>query len=363
MKNNKINAMIVSMAKGDSLGFPFENMNKKLLKKISPELNKNIKINGNIFLDDMITDDTEHLVLTYLSLRKCEDIKDVMLWRDNFEETMRKNILSWFYTLPAGIGKATLISCFKMSLLRKKTPESGYYSGGNGPLMRVPIIGAFYANDETKRRDAVKISTLMTHTHPFALISANILSEICSTLYNEKITNFSHDFLPFVINLIELEKNNYISENSLSEEDLKVFSQFQNAIKEMKTINKTSFLDKNFPFSASGFCLNTLKICIAMLHYNETEAELLKDTIFLGGDTDTNAGIANSVFSLKLNKKELEPVHILKKVDSPFFFRIITSLVGWMKSFYSLYRFIYYFKKIRSRLKKNYILKKNRKTL
>ena len=64
------------------------------------------------------------------------------------------------------------ISCLKLCV-GKKYPNSGYYSAGNGPLMRAPVIGAYFYDNEENRKNAVKISTLITHTHPLAELSSH----------------------------------------------------------------------------------------------------------------------------------------------------------------------------------------------
>lgn len=65
MKEKYIFNMINAMALGDSFGFPYENMSPVLINRIKPELKYPLNVNK---IKNTITDDTEHLVMTYLAL-------------------------------------------------------------------------------------------------------------------------------------------------------------------------------------------------------------------------------------------------------------------------------------------------------
>jgi ADP-ribosylglycohydrolase len=70
------------------------------------------------------------------------------------------------------VGLATLRACFKL-WLGFPPDKAGVWSAGNGPAMRSPILGAFFAraDDETLRR-FVRASTRLTHTDPKAELGA-----------------------------------------------------------------------------------------------------------------------------------------------------------------------------------------------
>lgn len=109
----KIENMIKAMAIGDHNGYKYENMNKNLVNIIKPKFLRTV-IKVNLLKDSTITDDTEHMVLTYLAIKSQNNISV-----EGFSKELEKNIKRWFSTFPIGIGKATLKACLKLTFLRK----------------------------------------------------------------------------------------------------------------------------------------------------------------------------------------------------------------------------------------------------
>lgn len=73
----------------------------------------------------------------------------------------------WLLLLPAGIGFATLRAILKL-WLGFPARLSGVRSAGNGPAMRVAIIGVACADDPERARLLTIAATWITHTHPEA---------------------------------------------------------------------------------------------------------------------------------------------------------------------------------------------------
>ncbi|MBX3120297.1 MAG: ADP-ribosylglycohydrolase family protein [Fimbriimonadaceae bacterium] len=148
---------LLGTAIGDSLGLPFEGLSPiRAAKLFKGPLRHRLYLNRG-----MVSDDTEHALITYVALRDSDG--DV----EEFERLLAKGLRGWFLAIPPGIGistaKACLRLCFGISQKR-----SGVYSAGNGPLMRAPIIGAFFADDADKAMAFAKASARITHTHPLA---------------------------------------------------------------------------------------------------------------------------------------------------------------------------------------------------
>jgi len=55
--------------------------------------------------------------------------------------------------------------------------RSGVFSAGNGPAMRSAVLGAYYFDDATKRRQFVSAATRLTHTDPKAETAAMAVAE------------------------------------------------------------------------------------------------------------------------------------------------------------------------------------------
>lgn len=345
MEKNKfkeIHKMIHYMAVGDSNGFAYENMSPQLINKIKPKVKTKISIKGNPLMDDMITDDTEHMLFTFKALKlSAHSEHSLEQWKHQFSTNLEREFKRWFATFPAGIEKATLISGFRLTF-GKHYPDSAYYSAGNGPLMRAPLLGVYFHDDSVKRREAVKISTLMTHSHPFALLSSQILSEISALLFkNPELKNNKEKMLSEVFTILYAEKE-YVT---LKDKDNKTWQVFLNSIHSLNNLSKDVFLEQKFPKGVTGFCLNTLKICICQLYYNSNIDDTLKDTLYAGGDTDTSSGISACVFSLFLpSTTDISISKLEKRVNYIYPVKLLFSFVGWMKSYASLLRFLYIFK-------------------
>lgn len=153
----KYTNLISGQAIGDSFLLPYEFLRKpfgiKRLEKYgySQSLLKNFGVTS---------DDTDHMLMTFKALRYNE-VKD-------FQRSLEKSLKWWLLTLPPGIGMTTLKACLKLWVGLK----SGVKSSGNGPLMRVPIIALYYANNESKRHEFISASTEITHTNLEALAAA-----------------------------------------------------------------------------------------------------------------------------------------------------------------------------------------------
>jgi ADP-ribosylglycohydrolase len=65
--------------------------------------------------------------------------------------------------------------------------RSGVFSAGNGPAMRVAIIGACFARDAERRAAYVAASTRITHTDPKALTGATAIAELAAWIVRERL--------------------------------------------------------------------------------------------------------------------------------------------------------------------------------
>jgi len=118
----------------------------------------------------MISDDTEHALITARALMDARG--DVAV----FEKGLARRLKRWLLAMAPGVGKATLISIISMWF--RPPDRCGRPSAGNGPLMRAPLIGIYFQEDQKLRDDFVKASTRMTHRDPRALLMAAGIADI-----------------------------------------------------------------------------------------------------------------------------------------------------------------------------------------
>jgi ADP-ribosyl-[dinitrogen reductase] hydrolase len=154
---DKIAGLLLGTAVGDALGLPREGLSpRRAAAMYGTDLRHRF-----FFGRGMCSDDTEHAIFTTQALIASRGDETV------FAKELAAEFRWWMLRVPAGIGWATLRAGVKLWL--GFSPEnSGVFSAGNGPAMRAPILGVFAADDLTKLRSLVRVSTRLTHTDPKA---------------------------------------------------------------------------------------------------------------------------------------------------------------------------------------------------
>jgi ADP-ribosylglycohydrolase len=117
----------------------------------------------------MCSDDTEHACMTADALLRHPDDPDA------FARSLAWKLRWWLLAAPAGVGSATLRAILRL-WVGVPPDRSGVHSAGNGPAMRAPVIGAFFANDESRLRSVIRASTRLTHADPRAERGALIIA-------------------------------------------------------------------------------------------------------------------------------------------------------------------------------------------
>ena len=136
MKRDAISHCLLGGALGDALGLPAEGLNAKRIARLCQGRWRHRFFFGK----GMVSDDTEHAVMTALSLAKHGNDPEA------FAKDLARRLRWWFAGIPAGIGMATAKSAIRL-WLGVKPSRSGVWSAGNGPLMRAPMIGIHFADD------------------------------------------------------------------------------------------------------------------------------------------------------------------------------------------------------------------------
>lgn len=339
MKEQYIFNMINAMALGDSFGFPYENMSPALINKIKPELKYPLNVNK---IKNTITDDTEHLVMTYLALIDSQNSQQI---EKDFERSLSKRLRTWFLTLPAGIGMATLKSLSKLTIGISPS-KTGVFSAGNGPLMRAPIIGAFYFDNEELRKKLVHVSTTITHTDPLAELASQSVADIVAFLINAKKQNNNikenkENIKKSILNILRKATQKVTIDEKITEIWQGFIRDTDKRLSNYESYQK--WTKATFPKGISGFSLHTLQAIIAQIYYHNTIKEVVISSVYSGGDTDTTAGISASVISIISNPVDIPTNIIIEKLKRPYPIKIFNSFISWIRSIFSLWRFIYIF--------------------
>lgn len=268
---------IIGTAIGDALGLPMEGISKKRQKKLFKDLYRYHLIFGK----GMCSDDTDHICFTAEAL--IESVGDEKL----FQKSLVKKFKTWVLTLPAGIGKATLISGIKL-LLFFPVEKAGVFSAGNGPAMRSPIIGVCYGENIEKMKSLVSISSKISHSDPKANTGALIVA------YAAYLSAQGKEIVPRVF-INDCEKFFWYDDNE-------IFSHMS-VIPELIYNNETTqaYVEKICPKKGiTGYINHTVPAVIFCWLKNQNEpVKALEEIIRCGGDTDTTAAILGAILGAK----------------------------------------------------------------
>lgn len=263
VKNDKIKGAIYGSIIGDIEGLLYEGVKPKYI-------NKDKILTKNFY--NMYSDDTEHLLIILKSLFETSDVSS---FNNKFIFELRK----WLFTLPYGIGKATLKSIIKSFF----TSKSGVVSQGNGALMRLGVLGLFLNGDTLQIY--VKNNCILTHNSSESLNTSLMFAKIVNHLLNEEYNEEK------IFNII----GNY---------NFKEWTVFVEDIKEcLKNKIEVTEVSKKWTgsYGAYGYTLVTFALSLYTFLLNKDNYEKgLKEIISCGGDTDTNAfvyGMLSGVYN------------------------------------------------------------------
>lgn len=288
MSHNQILGLFLGTAVGDAMGLPRENLSpKRSVKLFGQMIQPALIVIPKLTRFSVCSDDTEHLWITADALIRSQDSPEL------FSQFLSCNMKKWFLSFPIGAGKASIKASLKL-LLGFSPERSGVYSAGNGPAMRAPIIGAFFANDSEKLDQFLKISTNMTHTDPQAEEGSWVIAQAAALIMRDAPHQAPIDsFFDFVLSKLdvgqlktslELAKGYLISGKSFSDY--------------LAVMN----LDHR---GISGYMGHTVPAVIyAWLYYFGDYQKGIEAIILAGGDSDTTAAILGALMGLSIDHQK-----------------------------------------------------------
>lgn len=265
----RITGLLLGGAVGDALGLPAEGMSAERIARWWPgELKHRF-----VFGCGMMSDDTEHAAMTAQALIIAAG--DVA----KFRRCLAWKLRWWFVGLPAGVGLATARACLRL-WLGLAPQRTGVHSAGNGPAMRSAILGAVFADNETKRREFVLASTRMTHTDSRAATAALALAEAAAAVVRGETSEQLHPILTALSDDNEwLRLCDLLAGGLRSGQSVRQFAQ---------TLGLKS--------AVTGYAFHTVLVALfAWLRHRGDFRETIQSVIRCGGDTDTTAAIAGAL--------------------------------------------------------------------
>lgn len=269
---NAIRGCLLGCAVGDSIGLPYEGLSTRRARRFArlPLQQRFIGKRG------MVSDDTDHsiFVLQALIVSGGEPLA--------FRHALGWRLRWWLLCLPAGIGMATLKGILRLWL---GFSQSGVWSAGNGPSMRSAIIGAVLWHDEERRRECVRLSTLLTHSDPKALAGAQAISEIAARVTSGAWP--SRPQLSEFANVLESvsEEREWRRAVSCIQEDCLARNPLRAAQERFATAR-----------GVSGYTLHSVPFAlVAWYQYHGDYRATIEAITQAGGDVDTVAAIAGAL--------------------------------------------------------------------
>jgi len=243
---------------GDCLGLPFEGLSSKQIKTLDPDLFHPVWLHERW----VFSDDTEHAAFTLRALEHAQDRFG------EFMRFLRHEFRWWILSLPFGGGRATL----KAAILNLFfLPQTSVQSQGNGPMMRAPIIGAFFKDDAALRQDFVKGSTVLTHHDPIAIEAAWWVAEVAASCAKH----------PDQSPKCHLEQARKMLRRP------ECVDAFQRGLETASNVSP-----KN---SRPGWCIESITLLTHIFsRSNGSVQDAIRLAVALGGDTDTHAAIVSS---------------------------------------------------------------------
>jgi ADP-ribosylglycohydrolase len=228
----------------------------------------------------MISDDTEHACMTAQAILASHGNVET------FARSLAWRLRGWLIALPAGVGWATLRSVVKL-WMGFPPARSGVFSAGNGPAMRAPLIGAYFASEPARRRAFVDASTLLTHRDARAVRGAQLIA------YAAAIAISSPD------GTIDVDR--FIAESmDLAGDDRELLQLLaQLAEHDARRSTPKEFADAigcGRDGGVSGYIYRTVPVCLFCWLRTPTDFRAaVGEVIALGGDTDSTAAIVGAL--------------------------------------------------------------------
>ena len=266
---NLLLGCLLGGAVGDALGLPAEGLSRRRIARLwDGEWHHRL-----IFGKGMFSDDTEHALMTALSL--IEHRAD----SEAFAGDLARRLRWWFSALPAGTGMATAKSIIRLWF--GVSPKfSGVRSAGNGPAMRSAIIGAALAAEPEKRHEYALASCRLTHCDPRADEAALLVADAAAMAVGGLATD---------------EVLSKLANDVVSDEMKARWSHVCDSLKQGASVQEfvTTIDCSN---AVSGFAPNTVAtVLYTWLRHRGDFRTAMKEALNCGGDVDTIGAILGGI--------------------------------------------------------------------
>jgi ADP-ribosyl-[dinitrogen reductase] hydrolase len=271
---------LLGTAVGDALGLPYEGLMRDRQRVLYPVLDRHRLVFGK----GMISDDTEHTCFVAQAL--IASAGNV----DKFRDDLAGRLQFWLLGLPAGIGFATLKAIGRL-WLGFSAEKSGVFSAGNGPAMRVALLGVCFGNRPEYLRNMVQASTRITHSDPKAEYGAMAVA-IAAYVASRGEDILPQDYYQMVVDRLPDASAEFFELMQLAVNSAAAGESAQDFADSIGCIN-----------GVSGYVYQTVPVVIqTWLRHQANYRDGILEIIRCGGDTDTTAAILGGIIGARVGK-------------------------------------------------------------
>jgi ADP-ribosylglycohydrolase len=302
-REERVTGLLLGGAVGDAVGLPMEGLSRRRAARMFAGPLRHRLLFGR----GMCSDDTEHACMTAEALLSHPDDADA------FARALAWKLRWWLLGAPAGVGFATLRAILRL-WVGVPPSRSGVLSAGNGPAMRAPVIGVFFANDEAKLRAFVAASTRLTHTDPRAERGAQIVALAAAHAVR---TGDASGFLDVALRE--------------SEPDDELHRSLTVAVEHLAAgTSPAAFADAiGLSRGVTGYVNHTVPVALyCWLRSPMSYVDAVGDCVALGGDTDTVAAITGALVGATAGEISIPQPWIDGLIEFPRSFGYLRSLAA-----------------------------------
>ena len=233
----------------------------------------------------MVSDDTEHACMTAQAWHAARGDPGA------FECALARSLRWWLLGLPAGIGRATLVSIVKL-WAGVPPSRSGVFSAGNGPVMRAPILGVL-CEDAEQMAEFVARSTRITHRDPKARYGALATALAARMSASRRPVSPCEYMEALRVHMVEPEAGEFLelaSRAAASAESGEPLSDFVAGLGSRSGV--------------SGYVYHTVSAVLHVWFRHPADyAAGVREIILAGGDTDSTAAILGGITGARVGRE------------------------------------------------------------
>lgn len=320
----KIYHVLLSIAYGDSMGMPTENLTPTQIKENFGRVAKLISSSSDGPISrnlpaGLITDDTAN------SIFLCKMLIDTGGHVN--KELFVKYLINWLNNDPnskAVTGPSTMKA---VDEIKSGVPinKAGIHGTTNGAAMKIAPIGLIYSyKDIPALVHNVAEICIPTHNTKIAIQGASIIAAITNYFFCNDIIDW--DYLEVLIDNTAVESSQYGEQLPTPD----IMRRIRYAINLAKNNSEKVFQDELYSFLGTGLeTIEMVPAAVALVYrYKGDTKKCIMTSANIGGDTDTLGAITGAICGSYIFNIDTDAIDLIEKVNNVNFKQIASDLSG-----------------------------------